>query len=341
MAQLCPHTRQHSRRDGVSDSAIARYLDELDRELRLKRAPRRRLLAEAAEHLQASADEIAAAGVGRSDADDQAVARFGAAAVVARRFAHAVASTSVRTAFVWATTACAAYGIAASFFILTAPSWLRDFPQGAPSMLALQVAAGALALTGVRALRFRKTLLIDELRLRLIGNGVVIATVAVAAGAGLELLLALTRPAAAPWGDVADVIAIYSVATGATLAAAFVAVATLGRTRALAALPRPSGDRLAAAVSSLIEDVAAAAPPLRPLAVLVTSRPVVACIATASFAFVAMTVIDGWGSDFRDHASALGDAAATGLFEAAAVVVAYITLARALGLRAPRRGAAD
>jgi hypothetical protein len=73
-------------------------------------------------------------------------------------------------------------------------------------MLALQVAAVALALTRVRSLRF-KTVLIGELRLRLIGNGVVIATVAVAAGAGLELLLALTRAAAAPWGDSADVIA--------------------------------------------------------------------------------------------------------------------------------------
>lgn len=341
MAQLCPHTRQHSRGVGVSNSAIARYLDELDRELRLKRAPRRRLLAEAAEHLQASADEIAAVGVGRSEAENQAVARFGAAAVIARRFAHAVASTSVRTALVWAATACAGYGIAASFFILTAPSWLRDFPQGAPSMLALQVAAVALAVTGIRAVRFRKTLLIDELRLRFIGNGVAIATVAVAAGAGLELLLALTRPAAAPWVDAADVTAIYSVATGATLAAAFLAVATLGRIRALAALPRPSGDNLPTAVASLIEDVAAAAPPLRPLAVLATSRPVVACIATASFAFVAMTGIDAWGSDSRDHASALGGAVATGLFEAAAVVVAYVTLARALGLRAPRRGAAD
>lgn len=323
----------------MSESAIAGYLEELDHELRLKRAPRRRLLAEAADHLQASADEIAAAGAGRSEAEELAVARFGAAAVVARRFAHAVASTSARTALVWSATACAGYGIAAAFFILTAPSWLRDFPQGAPSMLALQVAAVALVLTGVRALRFRKTLLIDELRLRLIGNGVVIATTAVAAGAGLELLLALTRPAAAPWGDAAEVIAIYSVAAAATLASAFVAFATMGRTRALAALPRPIGDKLPSAVASLVDDIAAAVPPLRPLAALATSRPLVACIATASFAFVAMTLIDGWGSDFSDHASALGGAAATGLFEAVAVVVAYVTLARALGLRAPRRGA--
>ena len=257
MAQLRSHSRRNPWGHGVSDSmvGIASYLDQLDGELRLKRAPRRRLLAEAAEHLQASADEIAAAGAGRREAEELAVARFGAAAVVARRFAHAVASTSARTAFIWAATACVSYGTAAVFFILTAPSWLRDFPQGAPSMLALQVAAVALALTGIRAVRFRRMLLIDELRLRLIGNGLVLATSALAAGAGLELVLALTRPAAAPWGDAAETIAIYSVAAVATLAAAFLAVATLGRTRALAALPRPSGDNLSAAVASLVGDV--------------------------------------------------------------------------------------
>lgn len=324
----------------MSDSAIAQYLAQLDRELRIKRAPRSRLLAEAADHLRASADEIAASGVARDEAEQDAVRRFGDAAFVARRFAHAVASTSARTALIWAATACTAYAGAAAFFILMAPEWLRDFPQGAPSMLALQVALVALVLAVVRAVRFRGALPIDELRLRLIGNSVVIATVAVAGAAALELLLALTRPAAAPWIDAATVIAIYAVAAMTTVVAALVAVATLARTRALAAMARPSGNELPAVVESLVDDVAAVASPLRPVVVLLTSRPVAACISTAALAFLTMAVIDAVSSDSGGHASGLAGAAATGLFEAVAVVVAYVALARALGLRGPRRGAA-
>jgi hypothetical protein len=324
----------------VSESAITQYLKQLDREFRVKRAPRRRLLAEAADHLRASADEIAASGVARDEAEQQALSRFGDAALVARHFAHAVASTSARAALIWAATACTAYAVAGAAFVLMAPDWLRDFPQGAPSMLALQVALVALVLAAVRALRFRRALLIDELRLRLIANGGAIATLAVAGAAVLELLLALTRPAAAPWGDAASIIAIYAVAASATVVAAFMSVAALGRTRALAAIPRPRRDELPAAVESLVDDVAAAAPPLRPVVALLTSRPVAGCASTAALAFAAMALVDAVGNGSVDQASELAGAAATGLFEALAVVVAYVTLARALGLRGPRRGAA-
>jgi hypothetical protein len=320
-------------------SAIADYLEQLEHELRLKRAPRRRLVSEAADHLREAAEEIVASGVAREVAEEEAVARFGAAVVVARRFAHAVASTSARTALVWAAAACVSYTLAAVFFILTAPTWLRDFPHGAPSMLALQVAFVALVLTGFRALRFRKTLLIDELRLRLAANGIAIATSAIAAAAGGELVLALTRPAAAPWRDAADVIGIYSVAGSAALAATFAAAAAVARARALAALPGPSSGELPTASASLVEDVAAAAPPLRPLAAALTSRPALACAATAVAAFIAMTAVGVWGGDSGEAAPLVG-AAATGLFEAAAVVAAYLALGRALGLRPPRRAAA-
>jgi hypothetical protein len=204
-------------------------------------------------------------------------------------------------------------------------------------MLGLQVAAVALLLSGIRALRFRGALLIDERRLRLIANGVVIATGAVTAGAALELTLALTRPAPAPWRDAAAIIAAYAVATAAALVTTFVGVATLARTRALAAVPRPSGDAMPAAVESLVEDVAVAAPPLKPAVVLITSRPILTCTATAALAFVVMALVDALGSDAGRHASALGGAATSGLFEAVAVVVAYLTLAHALGLRERRR----
>ncbi len=325
----------------MSESAIADYLDELDRELRVKRSPRRRLLAEAADHLYASADEVAASGLARDEAEQQAVRCFGDAAFVARQFAHAVASTAARTALVGAATACTAYAVAAAVFILMAPDWLRDFPQGVPSMLALQVAVVALVVSAVRALRPRKALLIDGQRLRLISNGVVVATLTVAGAAALELLLALTRPAAAPWRDAATIIAIYAIAAAIAFVAALMAVATLARTWALAAMPRPRGDELPTAVESLVDDVAVAAPPLRPVVALMTSRPVAGCASTAALAFVAMALVDAVGNGSADHASELAGAAATGLFEAIAVGVAYATLARALGLRGSRRGAAD
>jgi hypothetical protein len=319
----------------VSESPIAAYLAQLDRELRVNRAPRRRLLAEAEDHLRASAHEVAAAGVSRVETEEQAVERFGAAALVARRFAHAVASTSARASLICAAAACTSYAFAAGFFIFAAPVWMRDFPQGAPSMIALQVAFVALVLTGLRALRFRGRLLIDELRVRLIAHGAAIATSVVALAAAVELVLALTRPANAPWGDAADVIAIYLVAAGVVFAAAAFAVATVARTQALATLPRPREHGLPEAVKSLVDDVAATAPALEPAVALATSRPALTCAVTAAAAFLAMAVVGVSG-----EGSALAGASAAGLFEAAAVVAAYLTLGRALGLRAPRRSAA-
>ena len=311
-------------------SAITEYLEQLERELRRKRVPRRRLLDEVAEHLRESADEVAASGARRSDAEAEAVARFGAAALVAIRFAHAGASTAARTAIMCAFPAVGGYAVAAALFVLTGPDWLRDFPQGAPSMLALQVAAVALLVTGVRGLRFRRLWLVDELRVRLVAGGTAVATGVLAGAALLELLLALTRPAPAPWGDAASIVAAYGVASVGALAAAFVAFAALARVRALDVLPE-RGEELPGGAATLIDDVTAAAPPLRPAAVLVASRPALVCAVTAACAFAAMTA-GGLG----DHFSALAGAAATGLFEAAAVVVAYLALGRALGLRPPR-----
>jgi hypothetical protein len=316
----------------VNESPVAQYLDQLERELRIRRVPRGRLLAEAADHLHAAADETLTSGTDRVEAERQAVEHFGAAAIVARRFAHAVTSTGARTALAWTTAAYAAYAAAACVFVVAAPSWLRDFPQGAPSMLGLQVATVALAVSGLRAFRDRSALVIDEPRLRLIANGLVVASLALACSAGCELLLALTRPAAAPWPDAAAVIVAWAVGAAVTLVAAFFAAGTLGRARLLATLPRPRDRELSIPAASLVDDVAATAPPLRPLAVLVTARPLVACATTATAAFLVLA-----GIDAGREPSTLAGAAATGLFEAAAVVVAYLGLSRTLGLRASRR----
>jgi uncharacterized protein YukE len=160
-------------------SPVAAYVHELARELRMRRAPRRRLLAEVEDHLRSTADELAAVGRSAAEAEREAVARFGAAAEVAHGFAHATASSTARAALAWAGAAFLAYGATALLFIATAPSWLR-------------------------------ALVIDEERLRLVANGALIAVLAVGVGAAAELLVALTRPAAAPWSDASALIATFA-----------------------------------------------------------------------------------------------------------------------------------
>lgn len=318
----------------MTDQPIARYLEQLEQELRVERAPRRRLLAEAADHLRGSAEDIAAdEGVGADGAERLAVARFGAATVVARRFALAAASTSAQRALLWVATAFAAYAVATFAFVVAAPTWLLDFPQGAPSMLALQVAFVALALSGLRALPYRRALVTDETRLRLIVSGMVVSAVAVAAAAGAELVLALTRPAAAPWGEATALIVLYAVAASAVVAGVLAAIATAARAKALTALPSEAADPTSPAGASLVEDVSAVAPPLTAAAAYLVTHPARTCALLAGAAFVVVTAAGFVGTDFTHHASILFGAVAVGVFEATAIVLAYLTLGRTLGIR--------
>ena len=118
MESIHAGARRRSRRCAMSGNPISSYLDELERELRLRRAPRRRLLAETADHLRSCADDIAAEEqIGVGEAERKALARFGTAAVVAGRFAHAAAPRR-RAAPGLVVTAFAAYWSPRS------PSWL-------------------------------------------------------------------------------------------------------------------------------------------------------------------------------------------------------------------------
>jgi hypothetical protein len=305
-------------------SPVEAYLDCLDRELRARRAPRRRLLTEAEDHLRSTADELVGRGRSAVDGEQEAVERFGAAAEVAHRFALATASSTTRSAVGWAAAAFVAYVASALVFFATAPAWLRDFPHAAPSTIALQVAAVALAVTAVRVLRWRRGLVLDEERLRLVANGAMTAAVAVAAGAGAELLVALTRPAAAPWADAAVPIGTFALAAVICLVAAVVAAWSLDRAGGLGA----RGD----AGLTLADDIAAVAPRLGGVVRTALVRPVVTCAAVAGSAFVAVTFAQLAGTD---TSSFLG-ASAVGLFEATAIVVGFLTLGRPLGLRPQR-----
>jgi hypothetical protein len=66
-------------------SEIDRYLDELFDRMSGTGAAGRRALAEAEDHLRSAANEAAAAGLPADRAEHEAVARFGPAAMVARR----------------------------------------------------------------------------------------------------------------------------------------------------------------------------------------------------------------------------------------------------------------
>ena len=77
---------------------IAAYLEQLERELRLRRAPRLRLLEEVDHHLRDLADELVGGGLSRAQAEERAIARFGDATTVAAGFAEAAASTTTRRA---------------------------------------------------------------------------------------------------------------------------------------------------------------------------------------------------------------------------------------------------
>jgi vacuolar-type H+-ATPase subunit H len=330
-----PRPQRH-RLTTAPDSPVADYVHRLDRELRVRRAPRRRLLAEAEDHLRSSADELVSAGRSAADAEREAVARFGAAADVARGFAHAAASSTARAAVAWAAAVFLAYGATATLFLVTAPSWLRDFPHGAPSTLALQVAGVALAVTAIRAARWRGTLMLDEERLRLVANGALIAALAVGAGASAELLVALTRPAAAPWSDAAALIAAFALAVVLGVPAALVAAAAHARANGLGALPGASAGTDRRDELTLADDVAALVPVLGGVARAALRRPGRTCAAAAGAAFVAVAAAQLAETDARDASIVLG-ALAVGLLEAVAIVIGFLTLGGPLGLRTPRR----
>src|SRR5262249_21160843 len=117
------------------------YLVELERELRRRRAPRRRFLRETEDHLRDLCADFFADGLAREKAEARAVTQFGAADIIAAGFAEAAASTIARRAVTLTAAAFVAYaGVFVAFATAASPS-LRDFPQGAGSFAALQVAA--------------------------------------------------------------------------------------------------------------------------------------------------------------------------------------------------------
>lgn len=330
MARFHPDPRPRLGQRAVSP--IDEYIRRLDTELRLARAPRRRLLEEVEGHLRASAAERDDEGRGREDAETLAVASFGSAAMLARRFAHAAASSAIRRALLWTGLAFSSYALAVVVFMFSALVWLRDFPQGAPSALLVQVAAVALVLSTIRVLRPRGGDVIEARRLRLGANGLLICALAIGGAVVAELLLALTRPAQAPWSDEWVVIAAYALAAFVSFPSSLIAVAGFSRASAIRDLP---GDGSVEPDSTLAHDVGALVPALARPVSLALRHPARTCALVAAVAFTTVTAVQLIGTDFAHHASIMSGAIATGLLEASAILAAYLMLGRPLGLRAP------
>ena len=144
---------------------IAAYLAELDRALTVPRRLRRRVLAEAADHLA-----CAAAATGDAAA---AVRAFGPPEVVARRFAEELALGSARLAVVAGAIAAALYGA------------LFAAGRGAADPLAwfaVQLAFVCTAVTVLRVWRHRHAAALPAGDLRYVNRGMAVALAAVALG---------------------------------------------------------------------------------------------------------------------------------------------------------------
>ena len=184
----------------------------------------------------------------------------------------------------------------------------------------MRIASVAVGLTALRPVHRPRTLLHDEERPFLVANGDMVATLAVAAGAAAELLVALTRPAAAPWSDAWSLIAGFGLVSAVSLPAVLVATASYARAGALDALPaRPA----ASETLTLANDIAAVAPPLGAPVRAALRRPGLTCAAFALAAFVAVILM---------QPLAAGSFVLAAL-EATAVVIGYLALGRPLGLR--------
>jgi phage terminase large subunit-like protein len=151
---------------------IGAYLNELESELRLPGRLRRRVLAEAADHLHEATDAYVAEGMSRADAEWAAVAAFGPARGLARRFAEELATRSVSRAGWGACAAAIAFGL---FFGVTA--------RGGPvAFFAVQVAFVAGLATLIRLLRHHGELAVPAAELRLIQRGSTLALGCAAVG---------------------------------------------------------------------------------------------------------------------------------------------------------------
>ena len=185
------------------------YLAELDAALDLPIARRRRVLAEASDHLLCATERRVEAGEAADAAQRAAIDAFGAAPVVALAHERAAALDAVRP--LGAGVAVLLGVFAALVAVAQGQASLASGLAGAIAVLAVQVAAVCGVLTIVRLWRHRRDAGVASGKLRLIGRGALIAVASIGAavvaiavalivggdGAGAPLVLLLVASAAA------------------------------------------------------------------------------------------------------------------------------------------------
>jgi hypothetical protein len=298
---------------------IAEYLTELDRELRRRRAPRARLLRETEDHLRDLCSEL-------SGDEARAVQQFGAVAAIAGRFATATASTTAHRAVTLTAVGFTAYAGVFVAFATTASPLLRDFPQGAGSFLALQLAAVAVAIAFVRSWRWRREPAAPAAELRAIARAVSIAGVALMGAALAEVAAAVSRPAGViAWSHGRWLTLAFAGVLAVLLLSAVAAVRAAAKAQAVDSLP---GRR---SVTLLAEDIEALLPQFSRTARALLAHAWPTTLALAALAFVAVTAVGLAGSG----RAGLGGAMALAAVEASLIVLSFAGFGRALGLRDP------
>jgi hypothetical protein len=196
---------------------------------------RRRILAEAADHLAEAAAAHEARGLARAAAERAAVTAFGPAHAVARAHAEVLAAPPVRRAAVLAAPAVLALGLLVA---LTSGRPVSG-PGDAVAFVAAQVAAAAWLVTAVRLARHHHACRLPAGAARLLARGAGTTAVAAAAGALAEAAALVAAPGGAPPAALA--------AAGAVTGLALLAAAALAGARAPLAVaaalgPAPAPD---------------------------------------------------------------------------------------------------
>jgi hypothetical protein len=318
---------------------ISDYIAEFEQQLRRRRVRRRRLVLEAADHLRESAEELIAAGVPSTDAEGEAVRRFGPAADVAARFSAASAASTARHAVKLAALALAGYVACFLLFSGNASAVVRDFPQGAPSFFAIQLAGVALLVAFVRSWRWRAPLSAPPAELTFITRAAAVAVSALLAAAAGETLLALLRPAGVIVWEAAQWLTLAFAAAALLLVVASLPAARAAAQAAAVDRSPPSCPRDCRGAALLLDDLIAltarlpvsSAPRLGALHPLRHPWRVVGLVGTLAFAAVSGVQL-ARGSSLGDGSTVTG-ALLLGLLEAAAIIGCFAVFGRFLGLR--------
>jgi hypothetical protein len=316
---------------------IKGYMAELERELHRRRAPRARLLRETEDHLHDLCAELAADGLAHDQAEARAVAHFGAAATIAARFAEETASTTAHRAVTVTAAAFVGYlGVYFTFATAASPV-LRDFPQGAGSFLALQLAAVALGVALVRSLRWRGASAAPTTELMAISRALSVAGAVLMGGAVAEAAAALTRPAGViAWSDGRWLTLAFAGAFAVLLRSTIAVLRAAAQAQAAHAMPsRHARSSAAALLADDVETLLARArlPQASRIVRRLLAHPWRATLALAALSFVAVSAA-GVVSSGRAR---LGGAAALAAVEASLIVFSFAALGRTLGLREATR----